>query len=200
MLSLAVALIVCGYAAVRRQRGALGRSAIVGCLALTALTIVLWAGVDTITGRFAAADTVALGGRIAIWHTALQVLDDFRLTGSGLNTFGVATLFYPGVVPGHHLQQAHNDYLQLAAEGGILVAAPAAAALIAFVLAVWRRFSTAEGRFYWIRLGAVCGLIAIGLQSLVEFSLQLPGNAVLFATLCAVALHRSPARSPVLPS
>ena len=43
---------------------------------------------------------------------------------------------------------------------------------------------------YWLRIGAVVGLVAIGHQSIVDFSLQIPGNAVLFAALCAVALHR----------
>ena len=33
-------------------------------------------------------------------------------------------------------------------------------------------------------------MIAIALQETVEFSLQMPGNAVLFALLCAVSLHR----------
>ena len=47
---------------------------------------------------------------------------------------------------------------------------------------------------YWIRGGAVIGLLAIALQETVEFSLQMPGNAVLFAVLCGIALHRSPAR------
>jgi hypothetical protein len=31
--------------------------------------------------------------------------------------------------------------------------------------------------------------MAIGLQSLVEFSLQMPGNAMLFVTLVALALY-----------
>jgi hypothetical protein len=35
-------------------------------------------------------------------------------------------------------------------------------------------------------------MVAIALQSLVEFSLQMPGNAMLFALLAALALHRSP--------
>ena len=34
--------------------------------------------------------------------------------------------------------------------------------------------------------------VAIALQSAVEFSLQMPGNAVLFVVLCAAALHRAP--------
>ena len=39
------------------------------------------------------------------------------------------------------------------------------------------------------------GLVGIGVQSLVEFSLQLPGNGVLFVVLLALAVHR-PARPP----
>ena len=42
---------------------------------------------------------------------------------------------------------------------------------------------------YWIRFGAATGLAAIALQSAVEFSLQMPGNAALFVVLCAIALH-----------
>ena len=48
---------------------------------------------------------------------------------------------------------------------------------------------------YWVRFGAATSLVAIGLQSLVEFSLQLPGNGVLFVVLLALAVHR-PARPP----
>ena len=33
------------------------------------------------------------------------------------------------------------------------------------------------------------GLLAIAAQSLVEFSLQMPANAALFAVLCGIALH-----------
>jgi hypothetical protein len=51
-----------------------------------------------------------------------------------------------------------------------------------------------EGSAYWIRLGAVAGLLAVGVQSGVEFSLQIPGNAALFTTLCALALHRDRTR------
>ncbi len=46
---------------------------------------------------------------------------------------------------------------------------------------------------HWIRVGATTGLIAIALQSLVEFSLQMPGNAVFAVVLLALALHETPA-------
>jgi O-antigen ligase len=192
MFSLAVALIVCGYIAVRRQHGTVGRSVVFGCLTISSLLIVLWAGVDAIVARFAARDTVALGGRLPIWQVGVRMFEDFWLTGSGLNTYGVATLFYPAPVSGFHLREAHNDYLQLAVEGGVLLAVPVLAAATAFAFAVRHRFkATTSGEAYWIRLGAVAGILAIAVQSVVEFSLQIPGNAVLFTTLCALALHRS---------
>jgi hypothetical protein len=40
-----------------------------------------------------------------------------------------------------------------------------------------------------VRIGAVTSLIAIALQSLMEFSLQMPGNAALFAVVAALAVH-----------
>jgi O-antigen ligase len=88
--------------------------------------------------------------------------------------------------------EAHNDYLQLAAEGGLLVLLPAVALAAVFVREVRRRFREAGPGLtsYWLRGGAVAGLIAIALQETVEFSLQMPGNAVLCAVLCAIALHR----------
>jgi len=88
--------------------------------------------------------------------------------------------------------EAHNDYLQLAAEGGLLVGIPAIILVGLFIREVRRRF-LAGGRSptsYWLRVGAVAGLIGIALQESVDFSLQLPGNAVMFAALCAVAVHK----------
>jgi O-antigen ligase len=189
MLSLVVALLLCSAFAIRRQQGALGRSAIVGGLALLSVVIVVWAGTETIAARFAVADTVDLGGRLPIWGGTVRILEDFWLTGSGLNTYGVATLFYPAMVTGYHLGEAHNDYLQLAVEGGLLLGIPILVAIVTFALMVRRRLVASAGSAYWIRLGAVAGIVAVAVQSMVEFSLQIPGNAALFATLCALALH-----------
>src|SRR4029077_10276375 len=110
----------------------------------------------------------------------------------GLNTYGVATLFYQQHDLAQYYAQAHNDYLQLAAEGGLLLLVPAAACVVAFITAVRRRFKEETSTSgYWVRVGAVTGLAAIALQETVEFSLQMPGNAVLFAVLCGIALHDS---------
>ena len=93
--------------------------------------------------------------------------------------------------------EAHNDYLQLAAEGGLLLGLPITWLLVAFAREVRRRFreNADDTRTWWLRAGAVIGLGGLALQSLVDFSLQMPGNAVLFALLMAIAAHR-PAGPP----
>jgi O-antigen ligase len=123
----------------------------------------------------------------------MEVVRRYPIAGTGLNTYSVAMIFYQQFNRPVRYSQAHNDYLQLAAEGGLLLTVPAAIAIVVFVRVLRRRFAQeTSASTYWIRRGAVVGLLAIALQEIVEFSLQMPGNAFLFAVLCAIALHRTP--------
>jgi hypothetical protein len=101
------------------------------------------------------------------------------------------------------MREAHNDYLQLAAEGGLLVGVPIVLAIAALAYGIWQRFRGDVGSTWWVRVGAVTGLLAVAAQSVVEFSLQMPGNAALFAVLCGLALHDGgravTGRQPVAP-
>jgi O-antigen ligase len=155
-----------------------------------------WAGLDPIVGKALKTDenTNSLGPRIGAWTDTLQIIRDFPLAGCGWNTYGVAMAVYQTANRSGHFNEAHNDYLQIAAEGGLLVGIPVLIVFGIFVVQIRRRFREApkDGTTYWVRVGAVIGLISIALQSLVEFSLQMPGNAALFAVLAAIALHQSP--------
>ncbi len=162
-------------------------------LALGAIVLVLAVGVgrrgpDRILSWFA--DTTDVESRLAAWHDGWRAFSDFPVAGTGLNTFGVAMLFYQKSNDGYHLGRAHNDYLQLLAEGGLLVAIPAAIAIVALVVSIRRNLNAAyhESRGYWIRAGAAVGLAAIAVQETADFSLQIPANAFLFCTLAALAL------------
>ena len=89
--------------------------------------------------------------------------------------------------------EAHNDYLQLLVEGGWLVTVPALVLVWLVAREVRRRFREGldDRTGYGIRLGAVTGIVAIAFQEIVEFSLQMPGNAALFTILCAIAVRRA---------
>jgi O-antigen ligase len=185
----ALALAAAGVSAARGGRSTMARVAILATVVVLIAVPILWANVDLATRFTSGGESVQL--RRQAWRDALAVIRDFPLTGTGLNTYGTATLVYNTAHTDLHFQEAHNDYIQLAAEGGLLVGIPALMAIVACVHGVRRRL--AEDRpdpmRYWVRFGAATGLAAIALQSAVDFSLQMPGNAVLFTVLCAIALH-----------
>jgi len=193
--SLVVALGGTGIVVLRRQQGSARRAAAVAYLtALLSIAIGL-AGVDVVASRFGAVTWKEFEVRRSAWRDAAKVASDFRTTGTGLNSYGVATLFYERGNSPMHFAEAHNDYLQLAAEGGLLLIVPATLCISVFVLAVRRRFAEETSTSgYWLRVGALTGISAIALQEIVDFSLQMPGNAALFAVLCGMALHRAPPR------
>ena len=191
-----VALVLTGAMVLRRQQRANAKGLVVAALTVLFLGVVTWAGVDNVLTKFREPDRglVSATGRLSAWKDAVSIVRDSPLTGMGFDTYGTAMVLYQSSPRDSHFQETHNDYLQLAAEGGALVCVPVFIALLLFVSDVRHRFREAprEGMTYWLRVGAVIGLIAIALQSLVEFSLQMPGNAALFVVLSAIALHRSP--------
>jgi O-antigen ligase len=161
------------------------------CLALLVAVVVAWAGPDAIATRFASGDWGEFNNRRGAWTDAWTVVKDFPITGTGLNTYWAAALLYQRHEMALYFAQPHNDYLQLAAEGGLLVTVPALICLGLFVRDVVRGMRMQPGSTaWWLRAGAVTSLVAIALQESVEFSLQMPGNAALFAVVCAIGLHR----------
>jgi O-antigen ligase len=168
----------------------------VGYLLLLVIVAVGWVGAGGVASRFGEARWNNFNDRRGAWADAIDIARKFPMVGTGLNTYGVSTLLFQRHDLSRHYEQAHNDFLQLAAEGGLLLTIPAALCLGLLVVLVHRRFvDDVSERTYWLRVGAVTGLIAIAFQETVDFSLQMPGNAALFAILCAIALHRPEAES-----
>ena len=152
---------------------------------------IAWAGSDMVVARFADAPG-ALGERVEAWRDTLAIARDFPFFGVGLGSYARAMLVYQTGDRQLMYAQAHNDYLQLVAEGGLLVVLPAIVLLVTVIGTIRRRLQSSEDDVltFWIRRGAVAGLLGIAAQSLMEFSLQMPGNAVLFVILLAIAMHR----------
>jgi O-antigen ligase len=152
---------------------------------------VAWAGSDIVVARFSTASG-AFGERLEAWRDTVAIARDFPMFGVGLGSYGRAMLVYQTGERQLMYVQAHNDYLQIAAEGGALIVIPAVLILLTLVSTIRHRLRSADddAMTYWIRRGAVAGLLGIAAQSVMEFSLQMPGNAVLFVILLAIALHR----------
>jgi len=194
LAAFAVSMSVLGVVVLRRASSR--RARILGgtYVALILVGAAAWAGIDQIVLRFGRAST-EIGGRWQAWQDTLVMIGDFWKFGTGMGAYDSAMLIYQ--THGRELMyaQAHNDYLQILAEGGVLVSLPALVAAAVVVRGIWYRMTQGDEDALtgWLRAGAVAGLCGIAAQSLVEFSLQMPGNALTFVVLVALALHR-PAR------
>jgi len=147
-------------------------------------------GVDVteLADRFAQSGS-GVQDRAKIWRDTLPLVRDFWLTGSGVGSYRTAMLYYQRADRVVQFNQAHNHYLQAAAEGGIVLAALVVAAIVALAAATRAQLSVDRSGAYWIRAGAACGLTAVALQSLWETGLVMPANAALAAVIAAIASY-----------
>jgi O-antigen ligase len=170
------------------------RTVRLGIALMTLVIVAAWAGAETIRSRFEDRSDASMRGRLIAWKNAARIAVTFPVIGTGFNTFATAMIIDQQGDPDNFWEEAHNDYLQVAAEGGSVGSAVCVLAVVVIALEIRRRFLdvSPSRTSLWIRVGAVAGICAIGLQELVEFSLQIPGNAALFVVLTGIALHRSP--------
>jgi O-Antigen ligase len=192
-MAMAIAVLV----AARHQSTISARVGMVAVLGALLLAPLFWANVN-LARRFSPKVDDSVQLRRDIWGDTFKIISDFPLAGTGLDTLGRAMQVYQNVHPDQNVREAHNDYLQIAAEGGLLAGVPAAAAMALLAIGIRRRFTEGldDVATSWTRFGAATGLAAIAIQSLVEFSLQMPGNTVVFVVLCVVAVHRPPPADP----
>lgn len=136
-------------------------------------------------------------GRLTIWRESLPMIRDFPLTGTGAGTFGIAMAQYQqsrvwvgSMQQWSYFNNAHSHYVQLAVEGGLLLAVPVAAALGVLARLGIAAARADKGEMFWMRVGAAAGLMGMAVQSVWEVAMIMPANAVLAGVLAGLLLHR----------
>lgn len=134
--------------------------------------------------------------RLVYWADSTELMRRFPLTGTG---FGSFIDVYPTVNTSKAkltVDHAHNDYVELATDGGLaalLLVAGFFGAVLRKVLPAWRR---RKSRFSSsMVMGSLTGLTAIGLHSLTDFNLHIGANALYLFWLLALAVAASHNRS-----
>jgi O-antigen ligase len=146
-------------------------------------------------GEPVAPGTSTAWARAAIWRETVPIVRDFPLTGTGAGTFPTAMLVYQQSDRRMFFNQAHNQYLQFAAEGGLLVIVPLICATVLFARTAARRLAKDRTAMVWVRTGAAAGIVGVLVQSIWETGLRLPANGLLFAALCAIVIHEDEPKS-----
>jgi hypothetical protein len=172
-------------------RGRVARVAVAAAAILLATAV--WSNREGLARKF---DSVTTVSRLEIWQETFPVVRDFWLTGTGTGTYGPAMLRYQERMREVHLNQAHSEYVQLAAEGGLLLLVPCALAAFAAVRLAHRRMKDDTRAMAWLRVGAAAGLAGVAVQGLFETGLRIPANALLAALLAAILLHDSRPSAP----
>jgi O-antigen ligase len=133
-------------------------------------------------------------GRLIVYSDTVRMIGDHPW-GTGLNTYEDVFRRYQTYRPGLLFDHAHNDYLEIIAEWGLLPAAIFWGG-IAFVLLKSSRvfIESDSSEVRGILLACIGSILSIMLHSLVDFNLQIPSNALLFYALVGVALATSSMR------
>ena len=160
-------------------------------LALSVILLVLFLGGDESLTRGLGLTTVGddpSNGRLHFWSVALQIFLDHPIIGAGLDAFGVAFTRYDTWNGFYRIEQAHNDYLQMLADGGIL----GLTCVFGFIFLLFKKslrtISTAAvGMRRDIAIGSLAGCFGILLHSFVDFPLRTWSNSFFFLLLVACA-------------
>lgn len=188
LFALSTALATSTWLVRRRITRETRRSSLVAILALAAIVAAL-VNIQPLLSRVDETIAVGAGGRPHIWQETLALAREFPATGTGLGSFQTAMLVSQHGDRLVLINQAHNQYLHLFVEGGILVTAPAAMAIVTFVRLFTKRLSEDKSSLVWLRIGGGTAILAVALQGFWETGLRIPANGLLFAVAAAIAVH-----------
>jgi O-antigen ligase len=166
----------------RRKDGRI--AATLGGVCVLVLAFVAWMGTPALWHHFSELQDWM---RLAIIQDGLEMFWQKPILGWGLGTFTTVYPQFRSFYTDLFVNAAHNDYLQVLVETGLI----GFAAVVWFILEVYRAgLRNADGwNRNWSRalgLSALIGCTGLLIHSAFDFNLQIPANACMFYFLCAL--------------
>jgi len=173
----------------KTQRSVSIAAFIVGCV----LMGVAWFGWQPILSRFgtifSATGEFQEGGRLELWQNTMALIGDFFVTGSGFGTYLHIFPGYKTILSDKIFHHAHNDYLELISDGGI----------IGFILVAWFVFTILRTGWRMVQkrrdlysvlvtIGAICGLVGMLIHSITDFNMHNGADGLYFFFLCGLVV------------
>jgi O-antigen ligase len=138
---------------------------------------------------YASSDGLTSDGRAQLFSETIPLIGAYPVFGCGLG--GYETAFSRFKVSGVMVTDdyAHNDYLQLLAELGLVgfvIGATLAFSIVRLALRGAATYSDPQARYFAV--ACIGALSAIALHSLADFNLYIPSNAMLLAWIAGMAV------------
>jgi O-antigen ligase len=154
------------------------------------MTYAVWIGLEPVISRFQTLAPSALedpAGRAALWKQASGMIRDYPAVGTGLGTFELTFRRYQTSALDSIIPQAHNDYLEITSDTGLLGAALLFIPIIGLLIKMIRAYLEARDPYRRsVLLACIGGSAALLIHSVADFNLQIPANALLFAVVLGI--------------
>lgn len=174
----------------RRERSLQGAITIGSLTALLAIALPL--GIFAVLDRFRPVDEVE--GRFAMWPAIIEAGAHLNPAGSGIGTFD--SIYRAGeplrLFGENYVNHAHNDYLELWMETGLLFPLLFMVFAALVVKASWEAWARSDDRYAPVTRAAGAVVVLLLLHSVVDYPLRVQALACIFAL--AAALLLTPAR------
>ncbi len=161
-----------------------------GLILLLAFLLVSWLGVRQILDRFSSMQSleVTAGKRASMRQDTWRIFLDHPWTGTGLGTIQTVFPAYETLYDGKVVNHSHNDYLEALAETGVAGGACCACFLgVLFFISLRQLLQLDKPFAAALHLSGLVACVGFLVHSLVDFSLHIPANALLFFLMAHLA-------------
>ena len=192
MLAFVAELVVLAVVLIRERQGVRAAVGVGGFLAIMAV-LLIWLGGSELNQRVTSIGTetrteLSGGMRLTIDRDGLRMFAKKPVLGWGLRSFPIVYPQFRSFYTNFFVNEAHDDYLQLLVEMGLL----GFATMLWFLFVTFKTAIAKLANWMTEINGAVALICLLGVTGLlvhswVDFNLQIPANAAFFYALCTIA-------------
>ena len=173
----------------RRAKSKKGRMRLVAVSAVVAAGIAFVITSEALLDRINRTD-ITTEERMAVYANINRAIGDNPVLGFGYGTFANSYLLYDTLESGVHYDRAHNTWLENAFELGVPAALGLYLALGGLALTCLKGVRRRHRDWVFPATG-VAASVLVGLHAILDFSLQIPAVAILYACIMGVACAQS---------
>ena len=159
-------------------------------IALCLLLAISWFGWDIILSEFSQAfdsQGNVSDGRLTLWSDTFEIIKDFPVFGAGFGSYLYIYPLYKTIDGNAIYDHAHNDYLELLTDGGVIGIILAGWFVLAILFHGWKMVRVRRDRYaVLLGIGCISGIVALLAHSITDFNMHNGAVAYYFFFLCGL--------------